>query len=112
MKRNLSNSEIVSFIKELYPSQEFIPLHTPKFSQKEKDYVLDTIESTYVSSVGKYVDRFEEMMCDYTGAKYAIAVVNGTAALHISLILAGVKQGDLVLTQALSFIILAIFYLC
>ncbi len=104
MKKNLSNNEIVSFIKELYPSQQFIPLHTPKFSQKEKDYVLDTIESTYVSSVGKYVDKFEKMMCDYTGAKHAIAVVNGTAALHISLLLAGVKQGDLVLTQALSFI--------
>jgi aminotransferase in exopolysaccharide biosynthesis len=104
VKKNLSNNEIVSFIKELYPSQQFIPLHTPKFSQKEKDYVLDTIESTYVSSVGKYVDKFEKMMCDYTGAKHAIAVVNGTAALHISLLLAGVKQGDLVLTQALSFI--------
>lgn len=104
IKKILTKEKIVAFIKELYPSQEFIPLHAPNFSQKEKDYVLDTVESTYVSSVGKYVDKFEEMMCDYTGAKYAIAVVNGTAALHISLILAGVKQGDLVLTQALSFI--------
>lgn len=104
MKKILSKEEIVDFIKELYPSQEFIPLHAPKFSQKEKDYVLDTIGSTYVSSVGIYVDRFEKMMCDYTGAKHAIAVVNGTAALHISLLLAGVQQGDLVLTQALSFI--------
>ncbi len=104
VQKNISKEEIVSFIKELYPNNDFIPLHAPRFSNKEKEYVLDTIESTYVSSVGKYVDQFEEIMCNYTGAKYAIAVVNGTAALHISLILAGVKQGDLVLTQALSFI--------
>lgn len=104
MKKILSKEEIVTFVKELYPAEEFIPLHAPKFSQKEKDYVLDTIESNFVSSVGKYVDKFEKMMCDYTGAKYAVAVVNGTSALHISLLLAGVKQGDLVITQALSFI--------
>jgi aminotransferase in exopolysaccharide biosynthesis len=104
MKKILSKEEIVGFIKELYPAENFIPLHAPKFSQKDKDYVLDTIESNFVSSVGKYVDKFEKMICDYTGAKYAVAVVNGTSALHISLLLAGVKQGDLVITQALSFI--------
>lgn len=104
MKKILLKEEIVAFVKKLYPDEEFIPLHAPKFSQKEKDYVLDTIESNFVSSVGKYVDKFEKMMCDYTGAKYAVAVVNGTSALHISLLLAGVKQGDLVITQALSFI--------
>ncbi len=94
----------VDFIKNLYPNQDFIPLHEPRFSGNEKKYVLDTIDSTFVSSVGAYVDLFEKMIRDYTGAKYAIAVVNGTAALHMSLILAGVKRDDLVLTQALSFI--------
>lgn len=97
-------SHVISFIKDLYPNQGFIPLHEPKFVGNEKKYLLDTIDSTFVSSVGAYVDRFEEMMRTITGAKYAIAVVNGTAALHMGLILAGVKRGDLVVTQALSFI--------
>jgi perosamine synthetase len=94
----------ISFIKQLYPNQDFIPLHAPVFIGNEKKYLNDTIDSTYVSSVGAYVDRFEQMMREYTGAKYAIAVVNGTAALHLALQLAGVKQGDLVITQALSFV--------
>lgn len=97
-------SEVIDFIKGLYPNQDFIPLHEPRFVGNEKKYVMDTIDSTFVSSVGAYVDRFEEMMKEITGAKHAVAVVNGTAALHMSLILAGVKQGDLVITQALSFI--------
>jgi len=78
-------------------------LHEPKFVGNEKKYLSDCIDSTFVSSVGKYVDRFEQMMADYTGAKYAVAVVNGTAALHLSLVLAGVKQNDIVVTQSLSF---------
>jgi len=81
-----------------------VPLHEPYFGGNEKKYVLDCIESTFVSSVGKYVDRFEKMIRDFTGAKYAIATVNGTAALHIALKLAGVQQGDLVITQPLTFI--------
>ena len=98
-------NDVISFIRETCKTpSEFIPLHEPRFVGNEKKYVMDTIDSTFVSSVGKYVDRFEEMMREYTGAKYAIAVVNGTAALHISLILAGVKKHDLVITQALSFI--------
>jgi len=79
-------------------------LHEPKFVGNEKAYVLDCIDSTFVSSVGKYVDRFEQMMADYTGAKYAVATVNGTAALHIALRLVGVNQGDEVITQPLSFV--------
>lgn len=97
-------SEVIRFIKGLYPNQDFIPLHEPRFVGNEKKYVMDTIDSTFVSSVGAYVDRFEEMMREKTGAKYAIAVVNGTAALHMSLMLAGVERNDLVVTQALSFI--------
>jgi perosamine synthetase len=97
-------SHIIQQIKSFFPNQAFIPLHEPRFTGNDKAYVMDAIDSTYVSSVGKYVDQFEDMMRDYTGAKYAIACVNGTAALHMSLILAGVKRDELVLTQAVSFI--------
>jgi perosamine synthetase len=97
--------DVISFIRNTFDTPtNFIPLHEPRFVGNEKKYVIDTIDSTFVSSVGKYVDRFEEMMREYTGAKYAIALVNGTAALHIGLLLAGVKKDDLVITQALSFI--------
>ena len=95
---------IVDFIRSLYPNRDFIPLHEPRFNGNEKKYLLDAIDSTFVSSVGPYVDQFEAMMCEITGSKYAIAVVNGTAALHIALKLAGVQPGDLVITQALSFV--------
>jgi len=94
----------VQFIKAQFPEKDFIPLHEPKFIGNERKYVLDCIDSTFVSSVGKYVDDFEKILAEYTGAKYAVACVNGTAALHMSLIVAGVKQNDLVITQALSFI--------
>ncbi len=95
---------IIDFIRSLYPGKETIPLHEPYFGGNEKKYVLDCIETNYVSSVGKYVDRFEEVIRDFTGAKYAIATVNGTAALHIALKLAGVQLGDLVITQPLTFV--------
>jgi len=95
---------VIDFIRSLYPHRDTIPLHEPYFGGNEKKYVLDCIESTFVSSVGKYVDRFEEMIRDFTGTKYAIATVNGTSALHIALKLAGVGQGDLVITQPLTFI--------
>jgi aminotransferase in exopolysaccharide biosynthesis len=96
--------KITDFIKGLFPGIEKIPLHAPIFNGNEKKYVLETIESTYVSSVGPFVNRFEEMMCEITGAKYAIAIVNGTSALHLSLILAGVENNDEVLSQSLTFI--------
>ncbi|MBA7659540.1 GDP-perosamine synthase [subsurface metagenome] len=97
-------SHIIDFIKSLYPGENPVPLHAPRFTGNEKKYVVDAIDSTFVSSVGKYVDRFEEMICEITGAKYAIATVNGTCALHIALKLAGVEQGDEVITQPLSFV--------
>jgi aminotransferase in exopolysaccharide biosynthesis len=95
----------VEFIRRLFnePSA-FIPLHVPSFKGNEKVYLNECIDSTFVSSVGPFVDRFEAWIRDYTGAKYAVAMVNGTSALHLSLILAGVKRDDLVITQALSFI--------
>jgi len=95
---------ILDFIRSLYQGKETILLHEPYFGGNEKKYVLDCIETNYVSSVGKYVDKFEEMMRNFTGAKYAIATVNGTAALHIALKLAGVQPGDLVITQPLTFV--------
>tara|TARA_B110000285_G_scaffold131740_1_gene147852 strand:+ start:4095 stop:5240 length:1146 start_codon:yes stop_codon:yes gene_type:complete len=98
-------SAIITKIKDLYgPNREFIPLHEPLFIGNEKKYLNDCIDSTFVSSVGAYVNEFEKKMIELTGAKYAIAVVNGTAALHLSLIVAGVKKDDLVVTQSLSFV--------
>lgn len=97
--------DVIEYIRGLYHEKEaFIPLHEPRFIGNEREYVMETIDSTFVSSVGKYVDRFEEMMCEITGAKHAIAIVNGTNALHLSLILAGVKEDEEVLTQPLTFI--------
>lgn len=95
---------VIDFIRDLYQTAEFIPLHEPKFVGNEKAYVIDCIDSTFVSSVGKYVDQFEQEIAKYTGAKYAVATVNGTAALHIALKLAGVGPDDEVITQPLSFV--------
>ena len=81
-----------------------VPLHAPIFKGREREYVLDTIDSTFVSSVGEYVNRFEGMLREITSAKHAVACVNGTAALQVALVLAGVKPGDLVITQAVSFV--------
>ena len=96
--------QLTGFIQQHYQTTEFLPLHEPRFDQHEKDLVLDCIDSTFVSSVGKYVDQFEQKLATYTGANYAIATVNGTSALHIALLLAGVERGTEVITQALSFI--------
>lgn len=98
------SEQLISFIRDYFRSDEFIPLHTPVFTGNEKAYVADTIDSTFVSSVGAYVDRFEQDMVRYTGAPKAVATVNGTAALHIALKLAGVEPGDLVITQPLTFV--------
>ena len=96
--------KVVDFIQEIYNTKEFIPLHEPRFLGNEKKYLNDCIDSTFVSSVGKYVDRFEEEFAKKVGSKYAIATVNGTAALHVSLILAGVEKNDEVITQPLTFV--------
>ncbi|HAV1926929.1 LegC family aminotransferase [Enterobacter hormaechei] len=95
---------IVEFVRDVYKTDEFIPLHAPVFNGNEKKYVLDTLDSTFVSSVGKYVDDFERKMESFTGTARAVATVNGTAALSAALYLAGVKRGDLVITQALTFV--------
>lgn len=97
-------NNVVEFIKKLYPNQDFIPLHAPVFQGNEKKYVNDCIDSTFVSSVGEYVNKFEDAICAYTKAKYAIATTNGTSALHMALILVGVERDSEVLTQALTFV--------
>lgn len=98
------HKKLVNFVQELYQTKEFIPLHAPTFAGNEKKYVNNTLDSTFVSSVGKYVDKFEQQIESYTGTAKAIATVNGTAALHTALYMAGVKSGDLVITQALTFV--------
>ncbi len=94
----------VQFIQKVYNTNEFLPLHEPVFFGNEKKYLNECIDSTFVSSVGKFVDQFEEMMAEYAGAKYAVATVNGTAALHIALKLVGTDEESEVITQPLTFI--------
>lgn len=95
---------LIRFVRDQYCTDDFIPLHAPVFRGRERELVLDTIDSTFVSSVGAYVDRFEKDMATFTTNPRAVAVVNGTAALHIALKLVGVEQGDLVITQSLTFV--------
>jgi perosamine synthetase len=97
-------SDVIGFIKNQFNNKAFIPLHEPRFLGNEKKYVADTIDSTFVSSVGSYVDKFELMMSSISGTNKSIAVVNGTSALQVALRLAGVNSGDEVITQALTFI--------
>ncbi|MBT5400211.1 aminotransferase DegT, partial [bacterium] len=77
--------DFIRFVQELYGTKELIPLHSPRFNGNEKKYLLETIDSTFVSSVGEFVNRFEQQVADYTGSSHAIAVVNGTVALQIAL---------------------------
>lgn len=97
-------NEITNFIKSLYPNQNPVPLHAPVFLGNEKKYLLDCIDSTFVSYVGKYVTKFEEMTAKFIGTNYAVAVVNGTAALQVALQVSGVEKGDEVITQPLTFV--------
>jgi len=99
-----SFSQVIKFIRAAFNTEAFIPLHVPHFGSNEKKYLLDTIDTTFVSSVGAYVDQFEVMMTEITGTKKAVAVVNGTAGIQIALKLAGVKDNDEVITQALTFV--------
>ena len=99
---NIQN--MVSFVREHFNSDKFIPLHEPRFRGNEKKYLAETIDSTFVSSVGAFVDQFENMMQDITGAAKSVAVVNGSASLQVALRLAGVKKDEEVITQALTFI--------
>ena len=97
-------AKVVDFIHELYDTTDFVPLSVPRFTGNEKKYLEECIDTTFVSSVGKFVDRFEKETARYTGAKKAVVCVSGTNALHMSLMLCGVERDDEVLTQALTFI--------
>ncbi|MCK4664749.1 MAG: LegC family aminotransferase [Bacteroidales bacterium] len=95
----------VDFIRKIYNKPEgFIPLHVPAFIGNEKKYLNDCIDSTFVSSVGKFVDRFEIKMSKYTGSAKAVTCVNGTNALHLALLMVGVERDTEVITQPLTFI--------
>jgi perosamine synthetase len=97
--------EVLRAVRKVVPVERGrVGLHEPTFIGRESEYVLDCLSTGWVSSVGSYVDRFEAMLSEYTGVGCAVATVNGTAALHVSLLLAGVEAGDEVLTPALTFI--------
>ena len=103
MQADDSFPALVAHVRALY-GEGFIPLHRPVFEGNERRYLVDCIDSNFVSSVGAKVAEFERQVAAFTGAKYAIATVNGTAALHVALQLAGVQRGDEVLSQALTFV--------
>lgn len=98
------HQRLIDFVKDIYQTDEFIPLHQPTFRDVEKQYLNEVIDSTFVSSVGRYVDEFETQLTDFTKTSKTVAVVNGTAALHTCLYLAGVKANDMVITQAVTFV--------
>ena len=102
-KLDILNNETIAFARKIY-GNDFIPLHRPVFEGNERQYLVDCIDSNFVSSVGEKVSQFEKEVAKFTGSKYAIATVNGTSALHIAIQLAGVKPGDEVISQALTFI--------
>ena len=95
---------VIQFIQNIYKTTGFIPLHEPRFMGNEKKYLNECIDSTFVSSVGKFVDKFEEKIADYVGANFAVATSNGTSALHVALLLANVTENDEVISQPLTFV--------
>ncbi len=97
-------NETIDFIKSLYPNKKFIGLHEPIFSGNEKKYVLDAIDSTFVSSVGAYVNDFEKKFAEKVNSPFAVVTGNGTSAIHAALRLLDVKPNDEVITQALTFV--------
>lgn len=101
----MNYQDFTDFVRATFDDPEgFIILHDPRFIGNERKYLMDAMDSNFVSSVGEYVNKFEKAIAEFTGSKYAVAAVNGTAALHISLLLAGVKRDEEVITQPVSFI--------
>ena len=96
--------DVVDFVRDIYGKEGVIPLHNPIFMGNEKQYINECIDSTYVSSVGKFVDIFEEKIAEYTGSNFAVATTSGTSALHTALLLTNVSVDDEVITQPLTFI--------
>jgi len=104
MSKQALFDQVISVIREQFSSQDFIPLHEPRFIGNEKQYLNECIDSTFVSSVGPFVDRFESTIAHLTGTKHGVAVVNGTAALQVALQVVGVQPDEEVITQALTFV--------
>lgn len=96
--------KVVQFVRQQFDKDDFIPLHIPNLSTLETEKVNDALESTFVSSVGQYVNKVEEQLCEITGSPFAVATGTGTSALHIALLLAGVEPDTEVITQPLSFV--------
>src|SRR5271157_4432370 len=96
--------EVLRFVRSLYPNDSPIPLHAPRFLGNEKKYLMECVESTFVSYVGRFVSDFEEHVKRVTGAAFAVALVNGTAALHALFLAAGIQPEDEVITQVLTFV--------
>ena len=96
--------DFVDLVRQIFSTQGSIPLHAPSFRGNERRYVFNTLESTYVSSVGEYVKEFETKISEFTDARFVIATNNGTSALHIALLLCDVQNGDEVITQPLTFV--------
>src|SRR5215470_9240347 len=103
-RTSTANAVVDAVASVLGPAEKLVALHEPEFSGREWEYVKDCIDTGWVSSVGSYVDRFERELADYTGAAHAVAVVNGTAALHLALTLVGVEPGDEVILPTLTFV--------
>ncbi|MEY5000875.1 MAG: UDP-4-amino-4-deoxy-L-arabinose--oxoglutarate aminotransferase [Bacteroidota bacterium] len=104
MSKQALFDQVITVIREQFSSQDFIPLHEPRFIGNEKQYLNECIDSTFVSSVGPFVDRFESTIAHLTGTKHGVAVVNGTAALQVALQVVGVQPNEEVITQALTFV--------
>ena len=96
--------KLIQFIRNLFQSEDLIPLHEPFFDEEEKEFLIKAMDSTFVSSTGPLVNQFEKEIAKFTGSKYAIATSNGSSALHTALILEGVSKGEEVLTQSLTFV--------
>jgi dTDP-4-amino-4,6-dideoxygalactose transaminase len=96
--------QVVEFIQEIFKTKESIPLHEPRFLGNEKSLIMETIDTTFVSTVGEFVDKFEFGISQFTGSQKAIALVNGTSALHLSFVLADIQPQDYVITQSLTFV--------
>ena len=95
---------LISFIRSIYQTKDFIPLHEPTFDSRDKDLLIETLDSTYVSSAGPLVEKFEKINATYTGSNFCVSTVNGTSALHTGLEILGVKPEDEVITQSLTFV--------
>jgi perosamine synthetase len=99
----MTNKEIIVYIQSLYPTRNMALLHCPEFLGNEKKYLAECIDTKYVSYLGHFVTDMERKICEITGAKHAVALVNGTASLHILLLAVGIKPGNEIITQSLSF---------